>query len=103
MPKPVLFSRKFPFFFKKNVYKIFIIFKVDSLLTDTAEIEQMLLKRPAGTRQTQGRKHGMVWESRKKISQINNNYLYLLFSLLFILSLVPNGISSYRYLVLYNK
>jgi hypothetical protein len=32
-----------------------------------------------------GQKHGLVWENRKKLSKINDDYLYLLFSLLFIL------------------
>jgi hypothetical protein len=38
-----------------------------------------------GPRQTDGRKLGLVWRNRKKISQIIKDYFYLPFFLLFIL------------------
>jgi hypothetical protein len=45
----------------------------------------MQQKNPVGTRQTVGKKLGLVWRNRKKISQIINDYLYLPFFLLIIL------------------
>ncbi len=43
----------------------------------------MAEKSSLGTRQTDGKKLGLVWRNRKKISQIINAYLYLPFFLLF--------------------
>jgi hypothetical protein len=51
----------------------------------TAETETEVAESPAGTRQTEGGKLGLVWRNRKKISQIINDYLCLPFFLLIIL------------------
>jgi hypothetical protein len=45
----------------------------------------MAEKSSPGTRQTDGKKLGLVWRNRKKISQIINAYRYLPFFLLIIL------------------
>jgi hypothetical protein len=45
----------------------------------------MAEKSSLGTRQTDGKKLGLAWGNRKKISQISNAYHYLPFFLLIIL------------------
>ncbi len=48
-------------------------------------LKQERQESPAGTRQTDGKKLGLVWRNRKKISQIIKDYFYLPFFLLIIL------------------
>ncbi len=65
----------------------FLIFEVDRFFKTLLRLEQWQ-KRLAGTRQIE------TWfglENRKKTSHIIDDYLYLLFSLLFILWFAPLG------------
>jgi hypothetical protein len=58
---------------------------VRSLLKDTAETESEVAGKSSWDPAKREEKLGFVWGNRKKISQIINNYLYLLFFLLLIL------------------
>ncbi len=61
------------------------VFEVDNLLTDTAEIWTDAAEKASWDPANRRKNLGFVWDIRNKISQFNNDYLYLLFSLLFIL------------------
>jgi hypothetical protein len=54
-------------------------------------LNQEWQKSLAGTRQTDGKKLGLVWRIRKKISQIIKDYFYLPFFLLIILCHLAQG------------
>jgi hypothetical protein len=62
-----------------------IILKDDNPLTDTAEIWTDVAEKASWDLANGRQKLGLVWENRMQISQINNDCLFLLFSLLFIL------------------
>ncbi len=59
--------------------------KVDNLQKTPQKQNPKKQNSPAGTRQIEGKKPGLVWRNRKKISQIVNDYLYIPLFLLIIL------------------
>jgi hypothetical protein len=61
----------------------FFVFKDDKFLQDTADIRTVAGKGNRGPTR-RGQKLVLVWKNRKRISQIIKDYLYLLFSVLFI-------------------
>jgi hypothetical protein len=52
---------------------------------DNAETETEVAEKSSWNQANRGKKIGLVWKNRKKISQIINDYLYLPFFLLIIL------------------
>jgi hypothetical protein len=63
--------------------KIYKVYKLIAFLKTLQRLKQDWQK--SGTRQTDGKKLGLIWRNRKKICKIINAYLYLPFFLLIIL------------------